>query len=174
MAYDTLRGRSVLLGYSPPFGAATETWELQMPASSAIQVFGQGCPGPAGTPQLTALPGSLPIIGQTLQIQLSPLPASIFAIPFGAVGFSDQTYAGAALPASLASIGAPGCTLYVSIDQEFILSNLSGTATWNIPVPFDLNLLGLDAYLQGAVLVPGFNAANFVVANAAHVVVGSL
>lgn len=66
-----------------------------------------------------------------------------------------------------------GCTLFVSIDQEFVLANVSGTATWNLPVPNDLGLLGLDAYVQGAVLVPGFNPANLVVSNAGHAVVGT-
>lgn len=166
MAYDSRRGRTVLKG-------ASGTWELALPISAEFTAFGQGCPGPVGTPLLTAAPGSLPIIGQTLQMQLTNLPPNIFAFPFGAVGFSDQIFNGVPLPAPMDTIGAPGCILFVSIDQEFVLSNQSGAAAWNIPVPFDPSLLGLDAYLQGAVLVLGFNAANLVVANAAHAVIGS-
>lgn len=188
MAFDGARSRTVLCGGLT--SSTTElpgyTWEWDgntwigvpggpQPVTASVTLFGQGCPGPTGSAaQLASAPGSTPIIGTTLQMTLTGLPANIFSIPFGAMGFSDQTFSGAALPASLAAIGAPGCTLYVSIDQEYVLANQSGTASWNIPVPYDQSLLGLDAYVQCGILAPGFNAANLVVSNAGHIVVGSM
>lgn len=175
MAYDFRRRHSLMFGgWDNAIAHHGDTWTFTGPVPATFTPFGQGCPSPTGTPQLIAAPGSLPIIGSTFTMQITNLPVSIFAVPFGAVGFSNQTFGGAPLPAPLDVIGATGCTLYVSIDQEFVLTNQSGTAAWNIPVPFDLSLIGLDAYVQGAVLVPGFNAANLVVANAGHVVVGWL
>lgn len=151
MAYDGLRGVTLLFGGSNSGGALGDTWALTDPhpaATAAFSAFGQGCPGPVGVPQLTSVAGSRPLLGQTLQLLISNLPVSAFAVPFGAIGLSDQVFRGAALPASFGPIGAPGCTLYVSLDQEQVLTNQGGIAAWNIPVPFDVHLAGLDAYMQ--------------------------
>ncbi len=176
MAYDAQRGVTLMFGGTNGSGGVLgDTWALtdaHAPVTAAFSAFGQGCPGPVGVPQLSPVAGSRPLLGQTLQLRVSNLPVSAFAVPFGAIGLSDQTFSGAALPASFGPIGAPGCTLYVSLDQEQILTNQGGTAAWNIQVPFDVNLVGLDAYMQSAVFAPGVNAAGFVVSNAGHAVVG--
>lgn len=122
---------------------------------------------------LAAVSGSLPVIGQTLHMQLTNLPNTFVNLPFSVIGFSDQTFGGASLPASMDFLGATGCTLYVSIDEQFSLTNQNGSAAWDLPVPFQLGLVGLDAFMQGAVLVPGFNPASLVVSNAVHALVGT-
>jgi hypothetical protein len=174
--FDALRHRYVLFGgqtVNDQYFNQTWVYEAVDSVQATVSPFGQGCPGPAGTPQLSALPGSLPIIGQTLHLQLSNLPSTFVNLPFAAIGSSNQSFGGAPLPASMDFLGATGCTLYVSIDQQFSLTNVNGSAAWDIPIPFQLGLVGLDAFIQGAVLVPGFNPASLVVTNAAHAVVGS-
>ena len=50
--------------------------------------------------------------------------------------------------------------------------NNGGTATWEIPLPSNPNLLGLPIYLQGVVLDFGINPGNMIVTNAGEGVVG--
>jgi hypothetical protein len=179
MAWDSARGIVVLhggidgRGSSDPSAWLQDTWIRASPPPASLTLFGQGCVGPAGLPQLTAVAGSRPIIGQTLHVQIDNVPVSILTLPIGAVGFSNQAFGVAPLPAALDALGAPGCTLFISIDQEFVLSNQSGHAAWNLAVPFNQSLIGLNAFMQGAVVVPGFNCAGLVFTNAARAVVGS-
>jgi hypothetical protein len=52
------------------------------------------------------------------------------------------------------------------------LANASGTASWDIATPLDVDLVGTDFFLQGCVLVPGWNPGGMVFSNAGHGVVG--
>lgn len=108
-----------------------------------------------------------------MSLTLSNLPIALASFPVAAIGFSDQAFAGGSLPSPLDWLGAPGCVLLVSIDQEVALTNQSGTATWDIPIPAQLSLVGLHAYLQGGVVAPGINPAALIVSNAVHLTVGS-
>jgi hypothetical protein len=53
------------------------------------------------------------------------------------------------------------------------LTNTTGVANWNIPLPMNALALGIDIYFQAAVLVPGWNPGGFVFSNGGHAVVGS-
>lgn len=175
MAYDSVRGALVLYGGESLAGPSDEIWELNAgpPISATSTVFGQGCPSPGGTTALAAAPGSRPVVGTTLQLSLTNLPANLFAFPFGAIGLNDQTFLGAPLPASLDPIGATGCILHISIDHEIALVNAAGTASWPIAIPPDPYFVGLTVFAQGAVLLPGVNPANFVTSNAVRLLLGN-
>lgn len=168
MAYDSLRRRFIIFGGHDTSGYYGDTWVCQLVGNvqASMVSFGSGCPGPTGTPALTQATGGEPVIGRTMQMTLSNLPASPFNVPFGVLGLSNQTSNGMPLPASLAAIGAPGCTAWIDPASTAVLSNAGGIANWTLPLPFDFSLVGMDFYAQGAVLVPSFNQAGLVVSNA--------
>lgn len=76
-----------------------------------------------------------------------------------------STWAGFALPLSLVSIGAPRCDVLVSVDVAVPLTNLRGSATWNVPIPRDVALAGAEVFVQAAVLDHPANALGFAVSN---------
>jgi hypothetical protein len=96
---------------------------------------------------------SLPYIGLPFEQQI------IDASPTAAIGLvifggSNTIWNGQPLPFDLTAIGAPGCSLLVSLDVAVtvLLTNGSGIATWNLP-----NLasaVGFQFFTQGVVLDP--------------------
>jgi hypothetical protein len=176
MAFDSHRNRMVSfggLGYLR--NPTNETWVLERVGNvqASFTQFGQGCLGPVGTPMLSAVAGSSPRIGQSLQVVLSNMPASPFNFPFLAAGFDNQTWNGSPLPVPLDSLGMPGCSVWIRPDLSFTLTNVGGTASWSLSIPYVLSFVGANIYVQGAVLVPGFNPGSVTVSNAAHIVVGT-
>ena len=177
MVYEAALQRFLLLGGQTAYSGGTtdETWHYaimpQIPASFAV--FGSGCAGPAGVPALSALPLSAPRVGNSLVMQLTQLPNSPLNLPFGLLGLSNTSWAGVPLPASLGQFGLTGCQAWISPDASYSLVNNNGTASWTLQIPFLQLLLGVDIYLQSAVLVPGWNPAGIVVSNAAHGVIGN-
>ncbi len=170
MAFDTDRAVAVIADYS----GTSSTWDYlagQM-TSASYTAFGAGCAGPAGVPQLAAVGGSLPRLGSTLQLQMTSLPTSLFSLTFGIVGFDATTWNSQPLPASLAPFGMPGCDAWIAPAYSEFVNNAAGTATWNIAVPMNMFFVGVDLYLQGGVLAPGWNAAGAVLSNAGHARIG--
>ncbi|MBK8096997.1 MAG: hypothetical protein IPK26_07815 [Planctomycetes bacterium] len=168
LAYDASRGVAVTHDFR-----ANRTFEYAVGGTAAsYSTYGQGCAGPAGTPALAASAGSLPRLGSTLNVALTNLPVGAFHIPFGALGFDNTTWHGNPLPVSLTPLGFPGCSLWVQPEFSVGLSNTNGVAAWLLPIPVDLDLLGVSLHQQAAVMVPGFNAGGLVFSNAGHGVVG--
>src|SRR5262249_20251721 len=132
---------------------------------------GSGCPGPAGLPFLGAAPGSLPRIGSTLTLWLSNLDPQ--ALPLLAFGLDTTSWGGLPLPASLTSIGAPGCSAYLAPILFQILPNQGGRAVSSIALPFAPGFIGPSLYAQGLLGVTGFNPAGLVTTNAVRGLVGS-
>ena len=139
---------------------------------ASFSVFGNGCPGSVGTPELAVAPGHLPLIGETFNILLSGMPTAIFNVPFGIFGFSETQWGGMRLPRNLSYLGFWNCTLFVSWDFSIALVNNGGVATWAIPVPNNPSLIGLSFYVQGVVIDFGVNPGNAIVTNAAEGVIG--
>jgi hypothetical protein len=111
MAYDSLRGQSVLVpDRTSTFGPHADTWKLE-PMASFVSL-GAGCPGSNGTPILSS--SQRPVIGKLLSIDVTqlplPQPANLVLL---VLGFSDTVSGGAPLPISLSPLGMPGCTLFV-------------------------------------------------------------
>jgi hypothetical protein len=74
---------------------------------------------------------------------------------FVALGFSNTTWAGGSLPFPLQFVygqTAANCQLLTSADATSVLTNVGGTATFTLPLPNALNLLGLQVHLQAAQL----------------------
>jgi hypothetical protein len=151
------------------------TWEY-VPGSAVpatFTSFGSGCAGPAGVPSLSAVAGSLPRIGTTLQLRLTNLPPSFLNVPLGFLGFDATTWSGVPLPLSLTPLGFTGCEALLAPVRADGLTNMSGVANWNVVLPMSAFAIGVDVFFQGAVLVPGWNPGGLVFSNGGHAVVGT-
>ena len=145
--------------------------DLDLPPEHGI--LGEGCPGPAGTPELIAAAGQLPYVGETFTMKVDSLPTDILGNVVFMLGTSKEDWAGTALPMDLAGVGMPGCTLYISIETYRIVVNISPTRFWTIFVPPDPVLIGVRFYQQ--VLVPDarVNALGGVLSNATESMIGA-
>ena len=101
------------------------------------------------------------------------MPTSIINSPFGIVGFSKTMWEGFTLPQNLGIFGFLGCTQYVAADFSFPLTNMGGSATWDIEIPSNPNLIGMPFYTQGVVIDFGANPGNAIVTNAGEGVLGA-
>jgi hypothetical protein len=172
LAYDLTLGRLLRLADVAPVASSVTSFH-ELPAAT-FAVFGSGCPGPVGTPALAAITGSTPRIGGQFQLQLTGIPNGSSNLAFGLLGTTATAWNGTPLPLALGPLGAPGCALFVAPEVDVPLSpTLLPFAVWPMPIPANLGLIGLDLYVQGAVLVPGFNAAGVVFTNAGHGTIGA-
>lgn len=114
--------------------------------SAAFTTFGIGCAGSNGArPALSAT--GLPRLGTTYTVRLAgALPRTNAVL---VVGDSDKKWLDLPLPARLDAIGARGCTLYVSVDDDFAaITDASGRSSADVFVPDDRSLAGLTIFFQ--------------------------
>jgi hypothetical protein len=165
LAYDPIRARIVLRG-----SRRAETWEYQAAAGALATYapFGSGCAGWAGTPWLTAN-GNRPVLGQPFALSLYNLPPDHSTLV--CFGLSNSNWSGVPLPASLAAVGAPGCTLLVSPDWLGPVFNWAGYATWTLTIPAAPALAGAT-FFQQAAAIDHSNALGLVFTNGGAGVVG--
>ncbi len=170
--HDSTHDRLVLFGGlgigHAPIG---DTWVYGAVAPASWTPFGTGCPGTSGTPQLVPVGDSLPWLGTTLNLRVSPVPSTNLAAAW--FGFSRVTWQGSSLPAALDTVGLPGCSLRAAPEFMSVLIATGGVANWQLPVPANNALIGLQAFLQAAVLDPGANAFGAALTNAGDLRVGS-
>ena len=165
LAYDLVREKVLMFGSS----ATAETWSYAPTTVATINYTGTGCSGAlAQTPSLTT--NERPWLGETFLLDVIDVPANTIALM--AYGLSDTASALGPLPASLAGVGMPGCTLQVDpvIIDAFLASGTTGT--WSRPLPNTAGLLGQTIYCQGAALAPGANALELIVSNHAALFLG--
>ena len=159
MCYDEVRHYILLYGGSIPTGGwYADTWEYFWPGTCTT--FGVGCSGTAGIPTLQC-PASGPAIGQpfTLCVQNIPFqPLVLWVIGFSALGS----------PFSLASIGMPGCSLYIAPDLL-----LGDDSCITVGIPSGLSVLGASFYMQAAPFDPTANDLGLTMSDAAHLTVGT-
>ena len=86
------------------------------------------------------------------------------------VGASRQQWGAISLPASLAAVGMPGCTLHVSGEVAIPFANVNGQVPWSVAIPADPVLAGAQFYNQAWVADPLANPANAIVSSAAEAV----
>jgi Galactose oxidase, central domain len=159
-AYDLIRRRVVVCGGdNSSFSRTAVTWERD-PDQASYALFGAGCPGSAGVPDLSAL--SLPAVGTTFSLQLANLAATP-GLAYFAFGLSNTTWIGMPLPRSLASFGMPGCTGYVSVDGGALVGTTAGGALWSLAIPSSPALSGTRFFTQ-AISIEG--AGGLAVSNA--------
>lgn len=139
-----------------------------LPAARAT-VFAGGCNGRTlGLGVANIGPGSprtleVPQLGSTLSFEGSNL--GTFGLALHVIGF-------AAANVDLTPFGAPGCTLSVDyVDLVFALADIQGRATWVVPLPETVSVLGATLESQAAVL-DGSNGLGITLSNRVSAVVG--
>ncbi len=130
--------------------------------------LGPGCAGPLGIPGNNAL--ALPRLGQQVIVEVTNLPASS---AFFILGFSRTASIFGPLPLDLAGFGAPGCFARVSSEGVVLLVGGNGSATWTLPIPNQVALLGQQFFTQALAFSPNTNALGAVTSDAAAAVVGN-
>ena len=150
-----------------PYLAMADTWEFELGAGASYTTYGAGCAGSRGVPTLAAQAGSLPQVGQTLQVDIGNLPFTGLVFLF--LGLSDTAYGPTPLPYSLGPHGAAGCSILCSGEAPYILPNLLGSAAWQWTIP---NAPGLPFYNQAFAFDPPANALGITASNAGHGVIG--
>jgi hypothetical protein len=173
VTYDLARSRLLRLTDGPPVASAVTAFR-DLPATAAtFAPLGSGCAGPLGVPALAAVAGSPPRIGQSFQLRLTRIPDGPANRVFGVLGTTATAWNGAPLPLALGPLGAPGCSLFVAPEVDVPLVPALQAANWLVPIPAAVAVIGVHLFVQGAVLVPGFNAAGVVVTNAGDARIGT-
>jgi len=128
---------------------------------------GTGCKSANGSANATHTVSGLVInttasyVGNSF-VAIGGLPALL------TIGASNTTFGGQPLPLSLASFGAPGCSLYN--DWVLLLSGVtqaspSGSVTIMVPIPNDQALIGSVHYSQYLFVEPAANALGVFTSN---------
>ena len=167
MAFDPVRGVTLLFGGRYQGLAMADTWEFDLGPLASFTSYGTGCVGSRGIPNLAAQGSSLPRVASTFTASITNLPWTGPA--FLVLGLSDTSYSGTPLPIDLGFLGAPTCSLRSSIDDIQGLVNVLGSATWSWTVP---PIAGASFFLQVLPLDPGQNALGLTVSNACRGVIG--
>ncbi len=127
------------------------TFALQPTTPATVSSFGIGCPSTAGPVSLN--PVSMPYVGSDFVHEIGGASPSTF-VGLIAFGLSNTLWSGLALPLDLTVIGAPGCSVLVSVDVAVvtILNNGAGTVSWSLPN--QPSLIGQSFFTQGILLDP--------------------
>lgn len=170
MAFDTNRERVVVFGGQRVAGFTGETWEYSTSAPASYTPFGVGCPRSAGVPALRTVQGSRPWIAEPFRLEVTPIPDSNAAI--GLIGVSSVAWGTLTLPLDLGVIGAPGCSIYTSVELSLQLIGAAGVAPWTLPIPNLATLVGQSLFMQAIVIDPAVQAG-FVVSDAGQAILGA-
>lgn len=138
---------------------------IPLSPAASYSLFGAGCVGSNGTPNLQA-PSSPPILGGPFELIVGSLPA--ISTAFGMYGFTDsQLPNGTPLPLPLGYLGMQGCSLFVSADVIVYLGNrpTPTTASWVTSLPLLPALAGTSLFQQAFVIDPGINPFNATMSN---------
>lgn len=165
LAYDLVREQVLMFGSS----ATPETWRYAVTQNASFVISGAGCAGSLGiAPSIAS--SERPWLGEVFDVDVGPVPNNTIGLMI--YGLSDTTSSLGPLPASLATLGMPGCTLQVDpalIDAFLAVGN---TARWSRPIPDVPVLLGGQIFCQGAALDPAANPFGLIVANHGTMVLG--
>ena len=172
--YDSSTQRITIIGGGQAstnacHGNLRDIWSYVPALSTAdFRAFGQGCPGSFGTPGLAVAPGAAPRAGQSFAVLVNrvPITSSVFLM----LGTSSTLWNGQALPFSLTTFGAPGCSMLTGPDFVFTTTNVLGTAIWSLALP--RSLAGVTLYCQGVVFDPPVNTMGLTVSNAGQIIIG--
>jgi hypothetical protein len=153
LVHDSGSNRLLLFAGGCGTNYTNDLWDLALPTLARTSSYGSPCTGSNGLLALSINNNSLPVIGQTLQMQMSGVPA--FSPCVGYIGFSNTSFAGTPLPFSLDFLSIYGCSAYMSADLNFSLglpNNATSTTPWNLAIPLDPVFLSLHIYMQGLAL----------------------
>jgi len=162
MAYDPLRGQTVLFGGFNATGVLGDTWEYGPTYPAETVPYGHACAGSVGKPAHSAQ--NLPWLGDTYTLTTAPLPAP--ALGFLFLGFDRTQWNGIPLPLDLTPAGMPGCTLDVEIPLLAFAGSPNATLTWSLPIGTTPDLLGFSFFTQSLHLDPLANPLGATTSNA--------
>ena len=164
-AASSPNGRVQTFGGLTVSGYVNDVWEFSLPVLPRAAEYGVACNGSGGPLELRLLAGTQPAIGANFAMQMTGM-LSPFAAGVGFVGFSRTSVSGIPLPVDLAVVGIPGCYAYNSADFDMPIGLPSGApfaTAWNVAIPNENYLLGLDLYFQ-ALALEGFGYPRFATA----------
>ena len=142
----TAMGGAVLLIADGPLGPSLHRFD-----AANVETFGSGCPGATATLTLDATTGA-PRLGRPFTLRTAGLTPATTGLLFFAL--DDRSWLSFELPYSLATLGAPGCSVLVDIDpgsgatDQILQADASGTASFTVPIPNDVAALGLRFFNQ--------------------------
>jgi PKD repeat protein len=139
----------------------------QLGATSGFGFYGPGCAGTSGISNLVT--STRPRLGTTMSVNCNNLPQSMAVMM---MGFSNTNSVFGPLPVDLTAYGAPGCFGRMSPDATQFLFGAANAAMWQLVIPLDPNLAGLQFYNQALVLDPPANGLGAVTSDAACMLIG--
>ncbi len=152
--------------------SAREMTNLHAFEPGSIAPFGQGCKGNRRDVPLQGLRGS-PELGDRLAFTVSQCPAYVQGLLV--VGLSRDFWRGHALPLDFTPLGAPGCSLYVSLDSAMsVLTSATGKAEVWLWIPYEPSLLGVKAYSQFFLFDPPANVLGLISSAALELRLGGI
>ena len=144
--------------------ASNYEWNVALVGSRSIYVrIGTGCS--ASLPVARLVPRDTPQIGRRLPVLLRDLPMDVAVMVMG----WNQLLPGI----SLQSFGMVGCELHVSPDALFAVTGSNGEAAFELAIPYNPQLLGIEFYHQAVVLDPSpLSPSGLVMSEAMRGIVG--
>jgi hypothetical protein len=131
--------------------------------------FGQGCPSTLGITSVVNT--NQPSLGNTLTTNLDNLP---FGLAVMVIGLSNTLSGGVIpLPLDIGFLGAPGCSLRVSLDVTDTVVGVAPNGSWSLAIPNNPALIGFQLYNQAAAFDPAANAFGFALSHAYGIVLGN-
>ncbi len=183
MATDCSRGTVVMHGGNAGFSYRTDTWELGTPvagpcagppATGSVTSIGSGCAGSSGGVPTVDSPGvAVPTVGSTLTLEITGGPVGALHNYLFVLGNSNSSWGAIPLPLALAPFGAPGCTLWTSIDLAVVGSVSGGAASVSLGVPALSALVGGVVYCGGVITDPGHNPLGLIATNGLALSIGT-
>lgn len=156
--------------WSGPFQSLQWKFRIWSGPAGHIDLFGAGCSGAAGTPRLSWF--GLPMAGTSFDVLLDRAVGGTVAALI--LGDSNTNFGGQALPLSLASIGAPACSLLSSVVATLGSGvDPSGQAVLSLAIPANPALAGFGFYGQWFCLDLNANALGLTFSNGGSMIVGS-
>jgi len=169
IAYDARNEQAVSFGGECSGTLMQDTWSIDVQPFGRHSETGPGCSGGGLSPRVGPVPGSNPVLGGSMRLQLSDLPSGNQLPAFLFVGFTRFP-----LPLDLTAFGLAGCRLYAASDLTYPAARSGSFGFVNIALPSDASYLGLRLETQGVAFVPGANSAGLLTTNGLSVRIGEL
>ncbi|MCA8956167.1 MAG: hypothetical protein KDC87_08835 [Planctomycetes bacterium] len=138
--------------------------------TASFTPLGTGCSSPSRTPPVLSAT-QLPYIGQELVVTVTNLIPNMPGLVI--VGESGTTWLGLTLPANMAFLGGPNCTLYSSGECLGPCGTTdTGTVVMRAVVPNDRTLVGKEFWMQFWSRDVLSNAHGYAMSNGGHFKIG--
>lgn len=144
--HPDMRRVACIGGGSPHTYNTTFTFTFPIPTAH-VYTFGKSC-----GPILQSRNQGRPVLGTTLDLEISSLPTSQPRVLLAA-GVSNRWFSGFPLPVPLDVLGMPGCQLHQSYDLSWWIPRRNGIARDSLGIPNTPGLMGATLTIQAA--VPG-------------------